>query len=191
MNRWGPAALGLIALAGCGSGDAYLPSRPGLEWSYSVRTGFGAEHVEAVRLRGGQTVAGADGFELSGPLGASRLAWRGSVLWLESLPNAGFEPAAPMLAADGTARNWKGEVRTLFGREPAKARLSHRFEKLTIAGRPFETLRSDLAIDRPLGATTVTTWFAKDVGILRQEQRTRGALDLRLEWVAGPKRASD
>ncbi len=177
-------------VAGCASTKDLFPCDRGLEWTYSVRTGFGAEHVEDIRIGRRVTVAGAEGFTFEGPLGESRHAWKGGTLWCESLPNASFSPAAPLFDGGQTNRKWQGEIVTVFGKEPAKATLTHRDEKLTLGGRPFETVRTDLEIDRPIGRTTLTTWFAREVGIVRQEQRTRGALDLRMDWISGPKQGS-
>jgi hypothetical protein len=83
---------------------------------------------------------------------------------------------------------WEGALQTAFGQEKATGTLQHETEKLKPGSRTFETVRSELKIARPLGETVLTTWFAEGVGIVRQEQRTRGELDLRLEWVAGPVR---
>jgi len=186
-----PIAIASLAIAalpgGCSSAGSYFPCDLGLVWTYSVRTGFGAEHVEEIRVARRLTVASAEGVELEGPLASSRLAWKGSTLWLESLANARFVPAAPILDTESRPMRWKGQVMTAFGSEPAKGQLSQRAEKLTVEGRPFEAMRTELAIDRPLGQTVLTTWFARGVGIVRQEQRTRGVMDLRLEWIAGPK----
>lgn len=179
----------VAALAGCLGTSELFPREAGVEWTYSIRTGFGAESVEDVRLVRTTAVAGAEGMALIGAFGESRLAWRDGALWVESLANTGFSPAAPIVAADGRFRSWKGTITTAFGEESASGRLRQRNAELTVAGRKFATVEAELELERPLGTTRITTWFAPKIGILRQEQRTRGSLDVRLEWVAGPRSA--
>lgn len=178
-----------LGWVGCSPGRNLLPSEPGTKWTYDVRTGFGAGHVEDVRVARRLSVAGTEGFELSGPLGQSRMAWKEGTLWMDRTNGVSFDPPAPLLKADESAASWKGKLRMPFGTEVATGSLSHGKETLKIAGRNFETTRSELSFERAVGTTTITTWFAAGTGIVRQEQRTRGALDLRLEWVAGPARS--
>jgi hypothetical protein len=179
--------LAALVAASCGSSDSLMPDRTGLTWTYSVRTGFGAQFVEDVRIMRRLSVTGAEGFELSGPMGAARLAWKKGALWAQDFGNARALPAIPLLRLDRQPAEWNGTLETAFGLEKAAGRLTHSTERLQKGGRKWETVRTELTLERPLGATTLTTWFAPGVGIVRQEQRTRGTLDLRIEWVSGPR----
>jgi len=177
-------------IAGCGTSGGLMPDEPGMQWTYDVRTGFGAGHVAEVRVARRLSVAGSEGFELAGALGNAQFAWRDGTLWVDRLSNVRLNPPAPLLRKDRQRAAWTGKLETPFGTESAKADLAHTEEKIKIAGRTFEAVRSELRLERNLGTTTLLTWFAPGVGIVRQEQRTRGALDFRLEWVAGPVRKS-
>lgn len=177
-----------FVLASCAANSSYFPSDVGLKWTYSVRTGFGAEHVEDVEVERRLSVAGTEGFEIGGPMGSSRLAWKRGVLWAERMANVAFSPPLPIFAEDRRAMRWEGTLRTAFGLEKASALLEHDSDTLKPGGRVFETVAAKLTMQRPLGETILTTWFAEGVGIVRQDQRTRDELDLRLEWVAGPSR---
>lgn len=176
----------VLAGAGCGQPDHYYPSEVGTKWTYDVRSAFGATHVEEVEVARRLSVAGTEGFELSGGLGVSRLAWKRGVLWGDTFANVRAQPPLPLLSTDKGRRNWEGTLETVFGREKARATLTHQAETKIIAGRKFDTLRAELSIERPLGTTSLITWYVPGLGIGRQEQRTRGTLELRVEWVAGP-----
>jgi hypothetical protein len=185
-------AAGLLAamllVAGCNSGGSYFPDEPGMVWTYSVRTGHGAQHVEQVRVARRTTVAGTEGFALAGPLGTSRLAWKRGALWAEELPGARLLPPLPLFRNDLEPASWEGMIESPMGKGKARATLIHAEEKLKIGGRTFAAVRAELKIERRAATTVLTSWLAPGVGILRQEQRTDGALELRMEWVAGPAR---
>lgn len=165
-----------------------MPEDVGTRWTYSVRTGFGAEHVEDIRIARHLSVAGTRGFEMIGPMGSSRLAWREGALWADRFSNVGFEPPIPLLRADRRPAEWKGKWITPFGTETATGTLKHSTAELSIDGMKFSAVVSELSFARQTGTTTLTTWFAPGTGIVRQEQRARGTLELRLQWVAGPNR---
>lgn len=174
--------------ASCGKSDTRFPTDVGTTWTYSVRNGFGAEHVEDVRVARRLTVAGVEGFELQGPLGSTRMAWRSGTLWCESFANVSLRPPLPLWDPNRKTQAWKGTIETSFGEEAATARIAWDESKIEIDGIRFETMRTQCFLERPQGETQLTTWIAPGVGIVRQEQRTRDALDLSVEWVAGPKR---
>lgn len=166
-----------------------MPSDLGTAWTYKIRTGYGAQHVVDASITKKLSVTGTEGFEFAGPLGATRMAWKNGALWAQNFANAQAQPAIPLLRLDRQAAKWKGTLETATGKEAATARLSHASEQLKIGGRDFESIRTELIVTRPRSSTTVTTWFVEGIGILRQEQRTNGDLDLRLEWVSGPRRS--
>lgn len=180
----------IVMSVGCSSGGNLMPSEPGTKWTYEVRTGFGAGHVEDVEVSRRLSVANSEGFELNGALGGSRLAWREGALWADRLPNVRFIPPIPILRQDLEPTAWTGKIETPFGQESATAKLRHSEVEKTIGGRKFKAVRSELQVERNVGLTTLSTWFAPDTGIVLQEQHTGGALDLRLTWVSGPTRQS-
>ena len=108
------------------------------------------------------------------------------MLWGDTFANVRAKPPLPLLSPDKTRQNWTGTLETVFGRESARAVLTNRSEKWTLGSRKYDAIRAELAIERPLGTTSLITWYVPGVGMMRQEQRTRGTLELRVEWVAGP-----
>ena len=179
--------LASIFLAGCSSGNSLMPSDIGTTWTYKVRTGFGAQHVVDATITKRLSVTGTEGFEIAGPLGATRMAWKDNTLWAQNFGNAQALPALPLLRVDRQPSEWNGTLETSSGREKASARLTHDNEKLESAGRPIPTIRTQLVIKRPRSTTTLTTWFSEGIGIVRQEQRTEGKFELRLDRVSGPR----
>ena len=180
--------VALPFLLSCSSGSSYMPSDTGTVWTYKIRTGFGAQHVADVSITKRISVTGTEGFEVAGPLGASRLAWKNGALWAQTFANAQVQPAIPLLRLDRQSAQWKGALETTSGKERAAGRLSHGSEQHKLGGRDFEAVRTELVLTRPRSSTTLTTWFIEGIGIVKQEQRTNGELDLRLEWVSGPRR---
>jgi hypothetical protein len=172
----------------CSSGSSYMPSDIGTTWTYKVRTGFGAQHVVDTTITKRLSVTGAEGFELSGPLGATRMAWKDGTLWAQNFGNAQALPALPLLREDRQPSEWKGTIEAATGRENATARLTHESEKLENAGRTISTIRTQLVLKHARSTTTLTTWFAEGIGIIRQEQRTDGEFELRLDHVSGPRK---
>src|SRR4051812_5776034 len=94
----GVAAVALL-LGGCGSGNDYMPLSVGNEWTYTVSNGF-SERVQNVKVTRRVPVAGTQGFELQGPTGMSRMAWKGNTLYASVLPNARLLKAVPLLIAN-------------------------------------------------------------------------------------------
>jgi len=186
VNRTLLILLPLLLLS-CSSGSSLMPSDVGTTWTYKVRTGFGAQHVVDATITKRLSVTGAEGFELSGPLGATRMAWKDGTLWAQNFGNAQAMPALPLLHEDRRPSEWKGILETAIGKERATARLTHANEKLESAGRTISTTRTQLVIKRPRSTTTLTTWFAEGIGIVRQEQRSDGEFELRLDRVSGPR----
>lgn len=173
---------------GCSPGSQrYFPLEAGMQWTYSVRSGL-SSRVEQLRVAMSVSVAGVQGWELSGPMGASRVAWRGNKLMLEEVPGTRFAPAVPILLGDPrTAKwDWSGLV-TTFGRATEGSGVIEQSpEQLTVAGRSFKTIRSTFSLDLPGKQIVIVTWFAEGVGVLRQEQRANGYLERALEYVSGP-----
>lgn len=91
--------MGLVlagSLMGCGSRDDWFPMKAGKHWKYNVRTGLGSQVVQVKVLRP-LAVASTQGYELTGPLGTSRLGWRDGTLYADRTSNGQFEPPLPLL----------------------------------------------------------------------------------------------
>jgi hypothetical protein len=183
------AAAGLL-LAGCGQDDRLMPLRPDRTWTYSVRSGF-QQFVEPIDVVREVAVAGTRGFELSGPLGTSRLGWRDGVLWAGQSANARFDPPLPLLANDFEPRTWEGHLEATGVLYPATASLEHEQTRVELGGRRVSAVRATVTLQFDDRAVTLQTWYQEGVGIVRQEQHSgAGAeadLDVSLEILSGPE----
>lgn len=179
----------LMFLAGCGGsrGQAYMPLEKGNKWTYSVRAGF-LSRVEDLSVTRSISVADVQGWEVSGAMGNSRLAWKGQTLLVEDLPGTRLSPAIPILLGESvkTSAKWSGIAKTLSGSREATADIVQAKDTVTIGGRTYETKRSEITL-RGLGAPIIlTTWFNEGIGMLRQEQRVGDQLVRSMEYLAGP-----
>ena len=188
----GGAALLVIALvsSGCRRSDELFPLKIGNEWSYNVRTGL-AQFVEPVKVSRSLSVAGAEGYELAGPMGSLRLGWKDKVLYATSLPNlriAQDSPALPILveARQKTERQWQGKIEFLGRFQSGSATLEQAPEQLKIAGKSYDTVRAKLLLKLPERSIELITWYARGIGPIRQEQRTNGTWDVGLDYLGGP-----
>ncbi|HRF58407.1 MAG TPA: hypothetical protein PLH94_00670 [Fimbriimonadaceae bacterium] len=177
----------VLCIACAPSGTRYFPLEVGHRWSYAVRGGF-LSRVEDVQVVRSMSVAGTSGYEIRGPTGVSRLAWKGNVLVAESLPGMRFSPPLPMLdpSHPTQAMLWKGLMTSPTAVLDAEARIVPKAEKLTLGGRRYETLHVAATIRAEGRGIEIQTWFAPGIGILRQEQRSNDNLVRSLEYLAGP-----
>lgn len=133
-------------------------------------------------------MAEAPGWELTGPMGPSRLAWKNGKLWAEELAGTRYDPAVVLLDArsgEATA-TWSGLVSVGAKALPATARLEQVREEQTLAGRTYKTLRATLTLEFDEGRTELITWYSQGIGPLRQEQRDDGVLTHAIEYQSGP-----
>lgn len=185
-----PLVLASLFLAGCSGGEDLFPLREGSEWSYSVRTGL-AEYVEPVRVLGRVPAAGVTGYEIGGPLGRSRLGWKGGTLYASSLVNLSVAPPSPpipLLVGDGRKAEvkWQGKLYVAGKPYDATAVLTQGPSKLTLPGKTYETTLAVLTIKVGGRSIEIQTWYAPRIGPVRQEQRTDGTWDVGLEYLGGP-----
>ena len=180
------AALGVALACGCAR-ETYFPLALGDTWTYSVRTGLGITSVEQVKVARRLSVAGTDGWELTGPLGTSRLAWKDGVLLAEGLTNLRFEPAIPILVAgEKTAeRAWSGTVRHLGDELEAVGTLKQTTGTDTLGGKEIDVLRTELEIQLPDRKLRVESAYSERMGLVRQRQETDGRFDVALEYLGG------
>lgn len=192
MTKW-LVLLAIVFVAGCGNDDRLMPLRVGNEWSYDVKTGL-PESVDKVKVTREVPVADTVGFELSGAMGLSRMAWKGETLVASVLGNSRFSPPLPLLNSieEKQTTKWKGRMYSQGRTYEATATLSQEPTPLTREARKYQAVKTTLLIrlnDREL---EVQTWYAPGVGILNQVQRTRtgdesvGRFDVELDYLSGP-----
>lgn len=82
---------------------------------------------------------------------------------------------------------WKGQVIVAGDPEPGHATISQAPSEATAAGRTFKTVRSVVTLDYGAQTLTLSTDWADEVGIVKQEQRLDDKLVVRIEWMNGPR----
>lgn len=153
------------------------------KWSYSVKTDFSSA-VDEIVVGRRVPVGSHLGYELIGQMGISRLVWDGDTLLASELGNHGFSPPIPIFAT--RSKQWKGNL-TIAGRpQQGSATLELSETPETIAGREYKAVVAELDIETKGRHINMKTWYVKSIGILRQEQRTDGKRDRRLEYLSGP-----
>jgi len=162
-----------------------MPLAVGRSTTYVVKFGFDSR-VEPVKVTREVSVAGVDGYELAGPLGVSRLGWGRDVLYADQAVNASFEPSLPILAEDGKDRVWHGRVVSMGKTNPATATLKHDKSSVVIGGRKLDTTLAVLIISVPGGKIELDSWYAPEIGLVQQEQRTNDVRVVQLQMVTAP-----
>ncbi len=175
----------LPLVVGCSKQPELMPMKIGSQTSYVVRYGLDSK-VEPVKVVREVPIAGVTGYELAGPLGVSRLAWKDGVLLAAATTNARFDPPIPLLAVDGKDRTWSGTVESLGKKQAATATLVHKSEKIELISKKVDTTLSTLTLSLPKGTVELSSWFQSGVGLVQQEQRTGPVVVVRLEMVRRP-----
>jgi len=178
------------SLSGCAQQTDWFPMKVGRHWTYQVRAGFD-RRVESVRVVRPLAIASVDGFELGGPLGVSRLAWKNGDLVAESTVNATFSPPLPLLipGADMTRdlprriATWHGRVVTLGKEHPGSAVLTEQTDKIDVGTRKVNAILATVSIRIPNGKIELQSWYEQGIGIVQQEQRTNGARIVQLQLL--------
>ena len=189
MSRMRRALALLVAccLAGCGGGvETYMPLRQDLSWTYQVRSGF-VSYVESATAHRPTAVAEEPGFRIAGPLGASQLAWVDGELLASECAGTRFSPPLALLWPESKkVRSWKGLVTRAGRTQSATASSQMTDEKVDIFGRKTPTLKTTIVMQMGADEYQLDTWFVREVGIVRQEERKNDELVRSLEHVAGP-----
>jgi hypothetical protein len=178
--------LSIAGLVGCAKQSDLMPLKLGTSATYEVSYGL-EKHVEPLTISRSLPVDGVTGFELSGPMGVSRVAWHNGELRAAQTANAWFDPAIPILADDKKDRQWSGRVGVMGVKSLAKAVLTHKQDKLDMGSKAVEATLAELTITLPRGTIVVDSWFQPGVGLVRQEQRTADKLVVSMEMIGGPK----
>ena len=183
----------MLAAAGCSSKDDQFPLEVGRSTTYVVRTGM-VEFVAPIEVKGRLSVAGVDGYELGGPLGTYRVAWKDGVLVAERLSGTRFRPAIPMLVAGAApvTRSWKGAIGFAGEVAQATAELEQKPATITLGTKKYDCTEVRIVAKMPSREVELVTHYGKGIGILRQEQRGSDSSDpgnkklyLGMEYLAG------
>ncbi len=152
-----------------------------------VHMEFNITRVEEVKVLRKVPVAGVTGYELGGPMGQSRIAWKDGILVAQQLPNATFNPPIPLLVGgvEKATRDWKGMIGAVGKGTPASATLIQEGDTQSFTGRPIRTTRATLTIIAGSQKIELITWYQKGQGPIKQEQRTNDSLQVLLEAING------
>jgi hypothetical protein len=181
----------MFLLLGCSpnANQSYFPIKPKSAWSYVYRSGL-QSHVVQVEASRPLSVAGQQGWSLSGPGGESRVAWDRHLLYFQLMAGTSFIPALPILDAKNPKSNraWRGTVLFQGSRTQATATIEQLPDRYKIGVRPYDSLKVTVYLRMPQTQIELMTWFAKDIGIIAQQQRTNNFLDVAYEYLSGPER---
>ncbi len=191
--KWAGLVPVVLVLAGCGADDKLMPLRVGNEWSYGVKTGL-PETVASVKVTREIPVAGKTGYELTSPMGISRMTWKGERLVATVLGNSRFQPPLPLLNSieQKYTEQWEGRMYAQGRTFAARATLSQEPVPLTREGKKHRAIKTILLIQLPSQELEIQSWYAPGVGILNQVQRTRqgtdgvGRFDVEMDYLTGP-----
>jgi hypothetical protein len=182
------AFLVAALLGGCSGGEQYLPLRAGAKWTYGVRSGF-LDKVVDVQVTGRAPVESANGWSLSSPMGASRLAWVDGSLLADTLAGTRYSPPLPLLKADRPSAHWKwaGLISSADEEKMGRATVQSKPTTYRMGAKTYEVVRVEHRFSAEAGADVVlVSYYAEDLGLLRQEQRRLGVLERALDYVSGP-----
>jgi hypothetical protein len=133
-----------------------------------------AAEVMQVKCTRTLQVGDSEGWLVSGPGGESAYAWDGCVLRAGRMGAMTFEPPIGVLQGDQAEATWDytGTVTARSVSGKATARLTQQPAKGE--GRFSDALRVRMVIDLGDNSLEVVTTYARDVGIIEQEQRNNG-----------------
>lgn len=173
-------AAPFLLLTGCDKSGGFFPLDIGSTATYRIR-GF-RKDTTIVRVKRVISVAGVRGFELQGPNGISRLAWKGDSLVAEQLAGARLQPALTLLSPNKLADDvtWEGELSFLESKERATATLKQIASSEVFSGRKVRVIRATLTLDTPKRQIELQSDYAAGIGLIKQLQRTNGQFDLEL-----------
>jgi len=182
---------GLLLLGGCRSTESLWPLEVGRSWTYSVDTGL-TTFVATTKVERRVPVGGAMGYELRGTMGVSRLAWDGGRLVASMLPHTRFNPPVLLAVAGarGDAKNpfragWKGNVEWFGKARPATATLEQVPDRVRIGSTEVPATLSTVRLTTEDRNVELQSWFVDGLGLVRQDQRTDGILNVRMEYLRG------
>ncbi|MEJ5170510.1 MAG: hypothetical protein WHU10_05945 [Fimbriimonadales bacterium] len=183
--------MAAVVLCGCRSAERLWPLEVGRSWTYTVDTGL-TTFVATTKVERRVAVGDAIGFELRGSMGVSRLAWRDRRLVASMLPHTRFNPPLVLVVA-GEKRDpkkpyrtaWKGNVEWFGKARPAEALLVQYQDRVRIGSAEVPATLSTVRLTTEDRNVELQSWFVEGLGLVRQDQRTDGILDARIEYLRG------
>lgn len=178
----------LLFLAGCSSREnSLMPLKVGQTWTYEIKPGFQSDAIE-VKVSRALSVGPCQGYELTSGYGSTRLGWDGDTLLASQLGGTVYDPPVPLLSPLGPeeTKTWRGNVVLAGKTREGIARLSRKDVKTKVGTFDRDAVESILNLEVDGQKHEILTWFVKNLGIVRQEQRRDGILVNRVSYLSGP-----
>jgi hypothetical protein len=152
-----------------------MPLHEGAVWTYAFEGVGGLKRTFEMRTARPAPVSSFSGWEIDSDFGVSKMAWSSESLLASELSGARFEPPIILLKpglGDGDEVTWSGTMRVGGVDKEATAVLSQKSEKIEVENESYQTLRAELLISTKETDLSLLTWYAKGIGIVRQQQRS-------------------
>ncbi len=164
-----------------------MPLNKGNEWKYHLYDKMNSKVVE-IKVSGETRVGIGKGTQLWGNHGNTKMAWRGGKLYVSDLATMSFDPPIIMLQPGQPKSQWKyeGEAKTRFQSETIHAVITQEPKKYTIAETEFDCLQVKIFMKFQNQEIEQITYYSKNIGIIRQEQRNNGEFVYAMDWISGP-----
>ena len=164
-----------------------MPLHEGALWTYEVN-GRLRNSVEEVKVIGRTSVDGAPGFAMTGALGTSRLAWKGTKLIASELAGIPYVPAVVLgdFSGASTLPDWQGEIRAYGVTYKATNQAVQEPTTFTLSGRKYPALACQHKLK--FGSKSIETkiTFVQGLGIVSIEEHRDGQFLGSIHYLAGP-----
>ncbi len=188
--------LFLAACFGCGKPDRLFPMQVGNEWTYNVKTTL-AEFVTKISISRRVPVAGVEGYELTSPMGVSRLAWKGDVLYASALSGTRFNPPLPILNAAEEKHSFRVQNLRMYSAGvtyDVDATVEQEAQAHTRDGQKYRATITVTTLRLKDREIQIKSIYKPGIGLVEQVQRTqtngsgdsRKLFDLQMDCISGP-----
>ncbi len=179
--------LSILSISGCNEQISYFPLKSGNRWDYHIRNGL-QTRVDTLKVKQNTPVASCKGYQLLSHSGTLELAWKGTTLYLAKTPNIRFIPSLTWLDVSTThcQNTWKGTVRYLGNLYSTEINITQSEDMILFKGSNVKTLKVILTTLIEGKNIELITWFSQNLGIIQQQQRTNGTLNISQEYLNGP-----
>lgn len=167
--------------------ESYMPLSSDSKWTYQAEPGLQSEVLDMVVL-GRVPVGDANGYRLNSGWGETHLAWSANTLISAQLGGTRYDPPIPLLAnlAPTQRLPWEGNIILAGKRIKAKGYVTTTVTESRVGSLDLPSTQSTLVLELEKSHIEVLTWFVRDIGIVRQEQRKNNLLVNRLSYLSGP-----
>lgn len=164
-----------------------MPLSKDAEWDYTYSAKM-LTGVESVRVINESSIDGHPAYNLSGPMGRSRIAWIGDKLVAAELSGTRFFPPITLLAPGrkGELPTWQGSISSGGTSSPASAQISQESSTFSLGGRKYSATVVVHRITYGSSNLEVSTTYADGLGIAQQVSRRNGQFVSSLEYLKGP-----